>query len=193
MSERIAMNGNEKLARVVSGLESDAKHFVVNGESAEKILQREATEKFNTRVDEYVDKFDKHAEKLREYAEKFNEQIDGMEIKAIKDNLLIQPFNENPFQRIQKTDSGIILDMGGQKPIYKSNETGEYEEEESAICVATVLDAGPDCKWVKDGDVVYCTKVSIVPVPFFKQNLNLLNENRVLAVVGEGLTKRFNK
>jgi hypothetical protein len=33
--------------------------------------------------------------------------------------------------------------------------------------------------------------MSAVPVPFYKQGLILVNENRVLAVVNEGLTNRF--
>jgi len=114
-----------------------------------------------------------------------------MEIKAINNNMLVKPFNENPFQRITVSDSGIITDLGGQAPIYKSNETGEYEEEESYMHVGEVVDAGPECKWIKDGDVVYFTKASEVPVPFFKQGLVMINETRVTAVINEGLTARF--
>ena len=44
---------------------------------------------------------------------------------------LILIIKENPFQRIKRDeDSGLIIDLGGMKPQYKSNETGEWEEEE---------------------------------------------------------------
>ena len=67
--ERINLNSNEKLAREVTGLESSAKYFVVNGKRADEIIENEARQKFNTQVDEYVEKFEKHANKLQEYAE----------------------------------------------------------------------------------------------------------------------------
>jgi hypothetical protein len=191
MEEKIMLNSNEKLARSYTGLESNAKHFVVNGESADKILKRETQSKFNVQVDDYIQKFDTHAERLNEYVKNFKDSLPNMEIKAINNNMLVKPFNENPFQRITVSDSGIITDLGGQAPIYKSNETGEYEEEESYMHVGEVVDAGPECKWIKDGDVVYFTKASEVPVPFFKQGLVMINETRVTAVINEGLTARF--
>ena len=193
MEEKIYLNSNEKLARAVTGLETEAKHFVVNGESADKTFMREAQTKFNQQVDEYVEKFDKHSKQLEECVKNFKDNLPNMEIKAIGNNLLIKPFEQNPFQRIQKTESGVIFDLGGQAPIYKSNETGEYEEEELFVKTGSVVDCGPDCKWVKDGDIIFFTKTSEVPVPFFKQGLVMINENRVMAVVNEGLTKRFNK
>lgn len=193
MEEKILMNSKEKVARAVTGLESGAKHFVVNNESADRILKKEAQIKFNTQVDDYIKKFDKHAEQLEEYVKGFKENLPNLEIKAIGSNILVRPFSENPFQRITVSESGIITDLGGQKPIYKSNETGEYEEEENLIHVGEVIDAGPECKWIKDGDVVYFTKTSEVPVPFFKQGLVMINEIRVMAVINEGLTARFNK
>lgn len=192
MEEKIYINSKEQIARQVTGLESNAKHFVVNGESADKILQREAQTKFNTQVDDYISKFDKHSDKLNEYIQNFKDTLPNMEIKAINNNVLVKPFAENPFQRITISKSGIITDLGGQAPTYKSNETGEYEEEESYIHVGEVIDAGPECKWIADGDVIYFTKASEVPVPFFKQGLVMVNESRIMAVINEGLTARFN-
>ena len=40
--ERIMLNSNEKLAREITGLESGAKHFVVNDQTADEILNNEA-------------------------------------------------------------------------------------------------------------------------------------------------------
>lgn len=71
MEEKILMNSKEKVARAVTGLESGAKHFVVNNESADRILKKEAQIKFNTQVDDYIKKFDKHAEQLEEYVKGF--------------------------------------------------------------------------------------------------------------------------
>jgi hypothetical protein len=78
------------------------------------------------------------------------------------------------------------------KPTYKSRETGEWEEEEQFIHVGTVIDNGPACKWVREGDIVMWRKVSETPVPFYKQGLVLVNEQSIMVDVNQGLTARFN-
>ncbi len=191
--ERTNLNSNEKVAREVTGIESDAKHFVLNDKRADDILANEAAQKFNTKVDEYVNDFNEHASKLQEFANYINSNVEHIEIMPIYNYVLIKPFSENPFQRIVKSDSGIILDLGGQKPKFKNQDNGEVEEEEQFIHVGTVLEAGKECKYVKQGDTVMWTRVSEVPVPFYKQGLVLVNETRIIVVINENLKERFNK
>lgn len=191
--ERINLNSNEKVAREVTGIESDAKHFVLNDKRADDILVNEAAQKFNTKVDEYVNDFNEHASKLQEFANYINDNVEHIEIMPIYNYALIKPFSENPFQRIVKSDSGIILDLGGQKPKFKNQDNGEVEEEEQFIHVGTVLEAGKECKYVKQGDTVMWTRVSEVPVPFYKQGLVLVNETRIMVVINENLKERFKK
>ena len=189
---RINLNSKEKLAREFTGLESGAQHFVMNGEEADKTLRREAASRFNTQVDEYVDKFNKHAENLGEYAKSIKENMHNLEIKAVYNYALVKPFEENPFQRIVVSkNSGLIVDLGGAKPQFKNPDNGQVEEEENFIHVGTVIDAGPKCEYLKEGDVIMWTKTSEVPVPFFRQGLVLVNEQRVIVVINEGLTERF--
>lgn len=188
---RINLNANEKLARMNSGLESGAKHFILNNETADKALHREAVEKFNDKVDEYVEKFNEHAENLNNYAKSIANNSENLEIMPIYNYILIKPFDENPFQKISVTDSGLIIDLGGQKPIFKNQDNGQVEEEEQFIHVGTVMEIGKECKYIKEGDTVMWTKVSEVPVPFFKQGLVLVNENRIMVVINEGLKERF--
>lgn len=188
-------NANElkqtKLARELVGIENDAKHFIMNGKNADEIMKADAAMKFNTQVDEYVDKFDKRNERLSEYAKTVAENADDLEIMPISNNIIVKPFVENPFQRIKVTESGLIYDLGGQAPEYKSKETGEIEEEKSFIEVATVICAGPKCEYIQEGDTVMYTKPSSIPVPFFKQGLKMINEVRITAVINSGLTERF--
>lgn len=189
--DKIQWNSNEKMAREISGIESEAQHFVMNGEAADKTFRREAQQRFNQKVNDYVEKFDEHNKNLQAYAEEISKNVANLEIMPINKNILVKPFSENPFQKITVTESGIITDLGGQAPIYKSNETGEFEEEENMIKVGTVLEAGKECEYVKEGDTIMWTKVSQVPVPFFKQGLVLVPENRVIVVINEGLKERF--
>ena len=112
---------------MTTGMEGTGEHFIMNGESAENILMREKQSKFNTAVDEYVDKFDKHRKELENYAKTISEDINGLEIMPMFSYALIQPFEKNPFQQIKISEGGIITDLGGLTPQYKSNETGEVE------------------------------------------------------------------
>ena len=191
--ERMELNSNEKLALNVNGMEGTGKHFVVNGETADVTLAREKQVKFNNKVDEYVEKFDNHAKALEEYSKKVAETINGLEIMPMFGYVLIQPFEKNPFQQIKITESGIITDLGGMTPQYKSNETGEIEEEQQFIKVGSVVEVGHKCEFIKPGDVVFYTIASETMVPFFKQGFVVVNENRILAVVNESLTERRDK
>jgi hypothetical protein len=190
---RLQLNEKEKLARVATNNQTNpSTYFVANEQAADDLKQLSDVNKFNDRVDAYIKDFDEHANKLNEYGEALAEKMDGLEIKPVFNYLLVKPFKENPFQKITTTKSGLIVDLGGKAPGYKDDDTGEYKEEECFIHVGVVVDAGPKCDYTKEGDVIMWTKTSEVPVPFYKQGLVVVNEQRVLVVINEGLSKRFN-
>ena len=164
----------------------------MDGKTAEDVIEERNVKNFNNQVDQYVERFEKHSTNLQEFAEKVNKNVNTIEIMPIANYLLVKQFEENPFQRIVRdSKSGLILDLGGMKPEYKNTDNGEIEEEEQFIKVGVIQEVGPECKWCIPGDTVFYTKPSAVPVPFYKQQLILVNENRILAVVNEGLSKRF--
>ena len=189
---RNELNSNEKIARQLVGIESDSEHFVMNGQSADEILLREKQLKFNTQIDEMSNKFEKHNQLITEYAEKLSEDLNGVEIMPMFNYALIKPFDQNPFQQIKVSKSGLITDLGGYAPEYKSNETGEYEEEQQYIKVGTVIEVGHKCEFLKPGDVVMYTIASECMVPFYKMGFVVVAEQRILAVINEGLTERRN-
>ena len=191
MEMRTELNGKEKLAQVVNGMESTGTPIVVNGKSADIILAEEKKGRFNTQVDEYIDKFEKHNKALESYAEELSKDINGLEILPMGSYALIKPFESNPFQRV-KVESGIITDLGGYTPTYKSHEDGQIHEEEQFIHVGTVIDTGWKCEFLKAGDVVFYTTASEAMVPFFKQGF-VVAESRIMAVVNEKLTERKNR
>lgn len=191
MEERPILSENEKLATVVAG-ESTTRVVALDGTTADDIIEKRNIHRFNEQVDSFAEKFEKHATNLKEYAEKINENVENIEIMPIGNYVLCKQFEENPFQRIVRdSKSGLILDMGGMRPEYKNTDNGRIEEEEQFIKVGVIQEVGPECKWCVPGDTIFYTKPSAVPVPFYKQNLLLVNETRVLAVVNENLTKRF--
>lgn len=187
------LNSTEKLALMTTGMEGEGQHFIMNGESAEKILTREKQMKFNDTVSEMEDKFEKHNKLMEEYAEKLSEDLNGLEIMPMFNYALIKPFEQNPFQQIKVSKSGIITDLGGYAPQYKSNETGEMEEERQFIKVGTVVEIGHKCEFLKPGDVVFYTEASECMVPFYKMGFVVVAEQRIVAVVNEKLTERKNE
>lgn len=182
-------NKNLELNKVVNGIEGNGTTFVI-GKDIKDLTKAEAIAKVNDKVDGYVEKLEKHEELLKKYTEEIGKDLDNLEIKPIYEGVLIKPYDENPFQRIHK-EGAIITDLGGMKPTYKSNEDGQYHEEESFIRVGLVIDAGPTTKYLKEGDVVMWRRPSEVPVPFFKQNLVLVNEHSIMTAVNQGLNDRF--
>lgn len=185
----MSMNKNEKLAQELIGMEGTGKSFIVNGKSADEILLKEQAEKFNEGVSKINDKFEKHNQALVNYAKEISHNINGLEILPMTSYVLIKSFETNPFQEV-KIEGGIITDLGGMTPEYKSNETGEIEQEKQFIRVGTVIETGYKCEFLKPGDVVFWTIASETIVPFFRQGFVTVAENRIIAVVNEKLTER---
>jgi len=191
MEEHPILSENEKIAMNIAG-ESTTRIVTLDGRTADDIIKERNTKKFNQEVDSFAEKFEQHSTNLKEFAEKVNNNVENIEIMPIGNYVLCKQFEENPFQRIVRdSKSGLILDMGGMKPQYKNTDNGQIEEEEQFIKVGVIQEVGPECKWCKPDDTIFYTKPSAVPVPFYKQNLQLVCENRVLAVVNERLTERF--
>jgi len=192
MEERPILTENEKLALKMGG-ESTSRIMTLDGKTAEDVIRERNINNFNNQVDQYVEKLNAHSENLNKYAENISKNIDSIEIMPIGNYVLVKPFEENPFQRIVRSDSGLIIDLGGQKPQYKNTDNGQIEEEESFIKVGVIQEVGYKCEAAIPGDTIFYTKPSAVPVPFYKQGLELVNETRILAIVNEGLSTRFEK
>lgn len=129
--------------------------------------------------------------KLRELEDKkLEEAWEGKEIKPFGLNLIIKPFDENPYVR-NTTDSGLITDGGGH---FRNPDTGEMDLLRKTILYAIVVDAGPDTRHVKKGDEIIYSAQRLLPVPFKNQGLCLLNEGAVLAIINttDNLNDRFN-
>lgn len=190
MEEHPILSENEKVAINIAG-DTTTRIVTLDGKTSEDIIRDREINNYNSQVDEYVDKLNEHSKKLDEHAKKLSDNIEKIEIMPIGNYVIARQFEDNPFQRIVRDSSGLILDLGGMKPQYKNTDNGNIEEEESFIKVLVVVEVGPECKWVKPEDVIFATKPSLVPIPFYKQNLQLVNETRVMAIVNEGLTERF--
>ena len=100
-----------------------------------------------------------------------------VDIIPVNNNVLIKPYLQNPYRYIETTASGLIVGVESSKT-YKSNETGEIEQNNEVIKCGKVIAVGPACKNVNVGDDVYYTTYSEAKLPFRKKGY---------VVVGEGL------
>lgn len=100
-----------------------------------------------------------------------------VDIIPVNNNVLIQPYIQNPYRYIETTASGLIVGVESSKT-YKSNETGEIEQNNEVVKCGKVLAVGPSCKNVNVGDDVYYTTYSEAKLPFRKKGY---------VIVGEGL------
>lgn len=189
MDKRVIMTQDEKMAQDIFG--TDGINFNMAENKIEDLFEKEKARKFNSQVDEYAERLEKHVEGLKEVASNLGD-ISNVEIKPMFNRILITPFKQNPFQRI-KVENGIITDMGGLAPQFKNMDNGRIEEMEQMIITGAVQEVGPEVKYIVPGDVIMYRKETAMPVPFFKQGLMCIAETQVIAVVNEGLETRFNE
>lgn len=187
---RLNLTENDKLANIATNL--NGKSFNMNEHNIDKIIEREKQAKFNDELEQYMHEMEEHNKSLKEISDNMGKDPAKLEIKPINEQLIIKPFEHNPFQKI-KIESGIITDTGGFKVnVDKNPITGKMEEQEQVILTGCVMEVGPEVKYIQPGDIVFYHRRNRIPIPFFKQGFYNLEERNVLAVVNEGLTERFN-
>lgn len=192
MRERLSEK--EKIARVVTGVDTDSTFMGVDDRSLDKMIDNAERQKWNDSVKEIEDKFKDHENALQEAADEYAKKLDGVQIYPIANYVIVRPFKENPFQKVKIDEkTGLILSTGGLIPEYKRNDSGEFEEAEQVIKTGVVIQAGPECKWIKDGDTIMWAVMSEVVIPFYNFGFRLVNENRAICVINDDLEERFKK
>lgn len=190
MRERLSEK--EKIARVVTGVDTDSTFMGVDDRSLDKMIDNAERQKWNDSVKEIEDKFKDHENALQEAADEYAKKLDGVQIYPIANYVIVRPFKENPFQKVKIDEkTGLILSTGGLIPEYKRNDSGEFEEAEQVIKTGVVIQAGPECKWLKDGDTIMWAVMSEVVIPFYNFGFRLVNENRAICVINDDLEERF--
>lgn len=191
---RNELSMQEKLAREISKVDSDAVFVNMNDKSLDEHIDAMKREKWNESVQKIEEKFTNHEKKLQEAADEYAKNLNEVQIMPIANYVIVRPFTENPFQKVKvDPSSGLIVDLGGMVPEYKNSDSGRYEEAEQVIKVGVVIEAGPECKWLRSGDTIMWTKMSEVVVPFYNFGFRLVNETRAICVINDDLNERFKK
>lgn len=190
--ERINLNSNEKTARHIAGLES-GDFFTMNTKNAENLKNIEAISKAEDEIETKREEIAKQSQKLAEAKLQSKLDFDKLEMKALYNYVIIKPYEVNPFQNEKVTKSGLILNSGGLIPEHLSHETGEVEKDKEFVRVGTIIDCGPETKYAKAGDSTMWVRPAEVPLPYYREGWVLVQENRLLSILNEGLEERFKK
>lgn len=185
------LSENEKLARDARGIEGNTTYFQTNEQGTDDMVMDHEAAIYNDRVQDVIDRCEGFTKKIQEVASSYAGELGGMEIMPLDSNVLVQPYAENPFQRLSISDSGVVYDTGGQRPMIKNTDTGVMEEAEQYIKTGVVVEVGPACKYLKRGDTVMWNLPTQIPVPFYSLGFMLVNERNIICVINDDLTQRF--
>lgn len=98
-----------------------------------------------------------------------NIKTEDVDLVPCNRNVLVEFYAENPYRKIETTETGLILGIETTKR-YKSNESGEMEDSEEYVDIAKVLAVGPNCKNCQVGEDICVVRHVALPVPFRKKN-----------------------
>lgn len=115
-----------------------------------------------------------------EILKKNTTNINNSDVEIIPCNtgVVLLPYDDNPYRKVEKTESGLIIGIESTKK-YKSNETGEMEQNEDFVACAKVIAVGPACKNVQVGDDVFYVKHIAQPLPFRKKGYWTISEQNI--------------
>lgn len=125
-------------------------------------------------------------EAAKQKQKELEEKIAKLELMPLDRRIIIMPYPNNPYRKIM--EGSIIVDYA---ETFKNPDSGEYDQMAAGVICAKVIEVGPECKYIKEGDDIFCQNGVLVPVPFFSSGYQTLSELQVLAVVNENLKERF--
>lgn len=185
-----------KAKNVLAREDNNGKNVMVgNGEtflvspSIKEMAATEAKIKFNDQIEEAKAEWDDKLKDQEAHAKEMEEKMKDLQIMPINSYVLVQPYAKNPFQKLAKTATGLIIPE--YTGMFKNPDSGDMDQEENLSVQALVIEVSPLCKFLKEGDVVYYRRASGVPIPFFGQGLEVVAEQQIQVVVNSKLKERF--
>lgn len=163
---------------------------MAGAQSLDELTKESAIETYNKKNQEIADAVKQNIERELQKGREVTEKMNSMEIVPINNYVLVRPYKKNPFEKLEEK-GGIIIPVADGS--FMNPDTGEQDNEYNFSVQADVIEVGPACKYVKEGDVVYYRRACGVPIPFFRQGFEVVAENQIQVVINEGLKARFAK
>ncbi len=108
------------------------------------------------------------------------------EIMPLYTNVMILPYSTNPYAALI-TKSGLMLTEGE----FDSQDSGEHEKLDLFIACASVIEVGPDTKYVQVGDDVFFDTRSARPIPFMRQGFFNISEQNLVSIMNDNVKERI--
>lgn len=163
---------------------------MAGAKSMEDALKERAVESYNEEYQKTEDQIKANIERELKAGREVTEKMNSMEIVPLNNYVLVRPYAKNPFEKLEEV-GGIIVPVADGS--FVNPDTGEKDTEYNCSVQADVIEVGPACKYVKEGDVVYYRRACGVPIPFFRQGFEVVAEPQIHVVINEGIKARFAK
>lgn len=131
------------------------------------------------------------ANKLYMEAEKkkqkeINAKLESLEMLPMGSRVILSAYPQNPYRKV--VEGNLIVDYDGG---FFNPDTGNMEKMDTFVGCAEVIEAGPECQYLKSGDDVYYDTRTVHPVPFMSLGYVITHEQGILCVLNESLKERF--
>lgn len=164
---------------------------MAGAQSLDDAVKQQAVLSFNKEIAAREKLITEQTNREIEEGKRMQAKADKMEIVPCNNYVLVRPYAKNPFEKLDITESGIVLTAPEHSMINPN--TGEKEEMVNFSVQADVIEVGPLVKWVKEGDIVYYRRNCGVPIPFFRQGFEVVAENQIQVFINEGIKERIKK
>ena len=92
---RLNLTENEKLANIATEL--NGKSFSMNEKDINKMIEKEKKNKFNDELEKYMDEMKEYNESMQQLQNSIGKDPTKLEIKPTHEQIIIKPFEHNPF------------------------------------------------------------------------------------------------
>ena len=158
--------------------------------SLDDATREKAVEVFNENFEHKKNIVAQQIEEELKESQEITKRMDSMEIVPLGTYVLVRPYAKNPFEKLVEEGGIIMTTYDGS---FTNPDSGEQDTEYNLSVQADVIEVGPACKYVKEGDIVYYRRACGVPIPFFRQGLEVVAEQQIHVVINEGIKERFAK
>lgn len=113
-------------------------------------------------------------------------KLEKLEMLPMGSRVILSAYPENPYRKV--VEGSLIVDYDGS---FFNPDTGEQDKMDVLVGCAEVIEAGPECKYLKPGDDVYYDTRTVHPCPFMNLGYVITHEQGILCVINESLKERF--
>jgi len=163
------MGGNEHTQRIIS--------------PENEILKAARLQREQKAADEAAEIYLKaQTEKQKE----LDEKLERLELIPMGAKVIILPYPSNPYKK--EVQGKIIIGYEGN---FNNPDSGEKDTLDVFVGCASIIEVGPECKYLQKGDDVFYDTRTVYPLPFMQQGYRVTVEPSIIAVINEGLKTRF--